>query len=141
MAFRRTSRLAANRRGAAAIEYALLLPVLLLFMLGIIDVGRLMWTYTTLSRAVDAAARCGAINADAASPTACQSNAAIQARAVTEAWGLTITSAAFTVTRPSCGVQVRGAYSFVSIIPGIGRPAPMGTLALSATACYPVKLP
>lgn len=139
MAFRRTSRSGSNRRGATAVEYALLLPALLLFILGIIDVGRLMWTYTTLSRAVEAAARCGAINTDATSPTACQSNAAIQARAVTEAWGLTIPSSAFTVTRPACGVQVRGVYPFVSIIPGIGKPAPLGTLMLSATACYPVK--
>jgi Flp pilus assembly protein TadG len=137
---RRTSRFGLNRRGVTAIEYALLLPVLLLFILGIIDVGRLMWTYTTLSRAVDAAARCGAINEDATSPTDCQNSAAIQARAVTEAWGLDVTSSAFTVTEASCGVQVTGTYSFVSIIPGFGTAAPWGTLALSATACYPLKL-
>lgn len=141
MAFRGTWRFRSSRRGVAAIEYALLLPVLLLFVLGIIDVGRLMWTYTTLSRAVDAAARCGAINADASSPTACQNAAAIQARAVTEAWGLNITSSAFTVTRPSCGVQVNAVYPFVSIIPGFGTAAPWGTLTLLATACYPVKVP
>ncbi len=40
-----------------------MLPVLLLFLLGIIDTGRLLWTYATLYRASEAAARCAAIHA------------------------------------------------------------------------------
>ncbi len=45
-----------------AVEYGIILPVLLMLMLGIIDTGRLIWTQTTLDRAVEAAARCGAVN-------------------------------------------------------------------------------
>jgi len=37
-----------NHRGAMAVEYALVLPVVLLFILGIADCGRLLWTYATL---------------------------------------------------------------------------------------------
>ena len=48
--------------GATALEYALVLPMLLLFIIGIIDVSRLLWTYTTLTRATEAAARCGAVD-------------------------------------------------------------------------------
>jgi hypothetical protein len=47
--------------GAVAIEYAFVLPALLLFLLGILECGRLFWSYTTLYRATEAAARCGAI--------------------------------------------------------------------------------
>ncbi|MGA7974726.1 MAG: TadE/TadG family type IV pilus assembly protein, partial [Pseudolabrys sp.] len=50
-----------RRRGAVAIEYALILPALLLLVIGIIDTGRVLWTYTTLYRATEAAARCAAI--------------------------------------------------------------------------------
>lgn len=53
---------AADRGGNVAIEYAIVLPLLLLFVLGVVDTGRLVWTYATLSRAVEAAARCASIN-------------------------------------------------------------------------------
>jgi Flp pilus assembly protein TadG len=43
--------------GAVAIEYAFVLPVLLLFLLGILECSRLFWTCTTLYRATEAAAR------------------------------------------------------------------------------------
>ena len=48
--------------GSVAIEYGLILPAMLLFTLGIMDAGRLVWTNMTLSWATDAAARCGAVN-------------------------------------------------------------------------------
>ena len=107
--------------------------MLLLFVIGIIDVGRLLWTYTTLTRATEAAARCGAINT-----TDCGTTAQIQARAVSEAWGLTIASSAFTVTFPTCGVQVVGSYDFAFAIPALAGATPLGTITLTATACYPV---
>jgi Flp pilus assembly protein TadG len=122
-----------SRRGAAAIEYALVLPLLLLLPLGLIDTGRLLWTYTTLYRAAEAAARCGAVNV-----TACGTTTQIKSRAVAEAWGLTIASSAFTVSTPSCGLQVRASHPFTFAIPGLDTVAPLGTITLSATACYPL---
>jgi len=114
--------------GAVLIEYAILLPALLLFVLGIMDVGRLIWMQTTLNRAVEAAARCGAINT-----TNCGTFTQIQSYAVTQAFGLTITSAAFTASTANCGVQVVASFPFVFVTPFI---AP-GTVTLAATACYP----
>ena len=76
-----------------AIEYGLILPAMLLFTLGIMDTGRLLWTYITLSRAAEAAARCGAVNNTRRAP------ASIPAYAVTQAWGINdVTAADFTVT-------------------------------------------
>ena len=49
--------------GSVAIEYGLILPVLLLFTFGLIDAGRLLWTNITLTRATEVAARCGAVGA------------------------------------------------------------------------------
>lgn len=121
-----------GKRGNVAIEYGLVLPMLLLFVLGIMDVSRLVWTYTTLWRAAEAAARCGAINT-----VACATTAQVQNVAVNEAWGLSVAVSNFTVTTPACGVQVQGTYDFNSIIPGIGVAAPMGLVTLQATACYP----
>lgn len=123
-----------SRRGAAAVEYGLILPALLLFIIGIIDVSRLLWTYTTLNRAVEAAARCGAINT-----IDCGTTAQIQSRAVSESWGLTISTSAFTVSKPACGLQVTASYNFVFAIPALVGASPLGTITLGPAGCYPIN--
>ncbi len=120
-----------RRRGAAAIEYALILPALLLFVIGIMDTGRLIWTYTTLSRAAEAAARCAAVDT-----AQCGTLGQIQSYAASQAFGLTIAAGAFTVATEACGIQVKGTYAFTSAIPAFGDV--VGTIPLTATACYPV---
>jgi Flp pilus assembly protein TadG len=131
---RRRSGWLRGRRGAAAIEYGLILPGVLLFVIGIIDVSRLLWTYTTLNRAVEAAARCGAIDI-----IDCGTTALVQNRGVTEAWGLNVTASAFTVSKPACGLQVVANYSFVFAIPALVGASPLGTVTLGPTACYPIN--
>ncbi len=127
--------------GAVAIEYGLIVPVLLLFTFGIMDMGRLLWTNITLSRATAAAARCGAVD-----QITCPNAGAIQTYAVTQAWGLNdVTTSTFAVTTPNCGgaqlgVQVVATYTFQFVIPWFFGTAPYGsanTMPLSATACYP----
>jgi Flp pilus assembly protein TadG len=133
------------QRGAVAVEYAFVFPVLALFLLGIMDTGRLLWTFTTLHRASEAAARCGAIPAkgtDSASGTAydCTTPGGTQNYAVLQAWGLTTTASAFTVTTPACGNQVAASYNFTFVIPWFSwfyTVAPSNSITLTATACYP----
>ena len=118
-----------------AVEYGIILPFFLLLVLGIIDTGRLLWTYKTLSHAVDAAARCGAVNA-----TSCGTQSQITTCAATQAYGLTISASAFSAASASCGVQVSGTLPFRFIIPWLGSAQPFGasnTISLSASACYP----
>jgi len=112
--------------GNVTIEFAIVLPLLLLFVLGIIDAGRLVWTYTTLSRAVEAAARCASVNT-----ILCATATQIQDYAVTQAWGLPIKRSAFTTTTQSCGVQVRASHDFIFIFPRT-------TVTLNTIACYPL---
>jgi Flp pilus assembly protein TadG len=137
MAQIRKSQAASHSDGTVAIEYGLILPAMLLFTLGIMDTGRLLWTYITLSRAAEAAARCGAVNT-----TTCPA-ASIPAYAVTQAWGINdVTAADFTATTPACGVQVAATYTFTFItpwFPSFSASAPFGapTMTLNATACYP----
>ena len=45
------------RRGGVALEFAFALPVLLLFIFGVFELGRALWTQTTLEYAVEEAAR------------------------------------------------------------------------------------
>jgi Flp pilus assembly protein TadG len=126
----------AGTTGSMALEYGLLLPVLLLLMMGTMDVGRLIWTYTTLHRAVEASARCAAIN-----PTACGTSSQIVSRAVSEAWGLSVTPSTFTAQTQSCGARVTANYSFPLFIPWIaGTPSEdqPNTITLTVSACYPL---
>lgn len=124
--------------GSTAIQYAIALPVLLMLVLGVMDTARLLWTYATLQRAAEAAARCGAINATVAAkggtPVACSTATAIQSKAVSEAWGLTVSASAFAVTDAACGKQVSVTYTFNFVIPWMLSP----TTTLRPTACHPV---
>ncbi len=115
-----------SRRGTTALEYGIIAPVLFAFLLGIMDMGRLMWIYAGLYRGVEAAARCAAVNT-----TACATTAQIQAVAAAAVWGTTISSSVFSVsTAASCGIQVSASYSFKFYTPGLS------TITLAPSACF-----
>ena len=50
-------RLLRETRGASAAEFAMVLPLLILFLLGIIDVGRFMWEYNRAEKATQMGVR------------------------------------------------------------------------------------
>ena len=49
-------------QGQALVEFALVLPILLLLIFGIIDAGRLIYTYNTVSNAARNGARVAIVN-------------------------------------------------------------------------------
>lgn len=92
----------ADRRGEAAIEFAFVLPLLLLITFGLIDFGRALQVQTTLNYAVQAAARCYAVHYGAASGTTSDCGTggdatAAAAYAATIATGLTAPNSCFYV--------------------------------------------
>lgn len=134
-------RKASHTAGSVAIEYGLILPAMLLFTLGIMDAGRLVWTNMTLSWATDAAARCGAVNTTTC-PTASIPG---YASGLANEFGIYDATAANFVATPSvCGVgsvQVQATYTFQFVVPWFPQfsaSAPFGgtTMTLNATACY-----
>ncbi|HJR20599.1 MAG TPA: TadE/TadG family type IV pilus assembly protein [Dongiaceae bacterium] len=58
---RRLSRLYRDQRGAAAVEFAMIAPAFFALLLGIVDVGRYMWTLNTMQYAIDDAIRAGVV--------------------------------------------------------------------------------
>jgi Flp pilus assembly protein TadG len=118
--------------GTAAVELAILMPVFLVFLLGIVEFGRLMWTHASLQFAVEAAARCYAID------TSCTSASAAQTYASQQVIGMTVASSAFLASNgagTSCGgyeVQVSD-YPFSFIVPTLFP----WTITLNAQSCHP----
>ena len=54
---RLVGRLRRSRRGAAALEFALGLPIFLMLVYGLFEVGRIFWAQSTLEYAIEEAAR------------------------------------------------------------------------------------
>lgn len=124
----RRLRLAARRAGTTAIETAIVLPVVLLFIVGLMEFGRAIWIQATLDYAVESAARCAAINT-----TQCATASQTQAYAAGKAAGLTLATSVFTLTTQTCGAQVSASLPFQFVVPILFPYA----ITLTAAACYP----
>lgn len=116
--------------GTVALEYALILPVLLLMLLGALDAGRALWLQVTIERAVDAAARCAAINV-----SVCGTVVQIQNYAASQTFGTSVEPSVFTAVNTGCGAKVTGTLPFAFVTPWLSKRA----ITLTAMACYPLK--
>src|SRR5580704_13840340 len=100
-------------RGAAAVEFALCLPILLLLVFGIIDFGRALNAQITLTQAAREGVRLAALG---------YTSAAVQARAQTaapELSGISVTIAASCPpgAGPTADAEVNVSYSFTFVTP------------------------
>ena len=58
---RRLSHLRRDQRGVVAVEFAMIAPMFFGLLVGIIDVGRYMWTLNTIQYAIDEGVRAGVV--------------------------------------------------------------------------------
>jgi Flp pilus assembly protein TadG len=150
LTLRRSGRdLARDARGGTAIEFALVVPLLIAMFLGIFEFGRAIWVQGILDYAVEQAVRCASINSNT-----CSSNSATQTFAAAQAAPLPgspscpagATCPVFTASQPASGscsgeneVSATYAFDFLSIgaMPILGD-APFPTsVTLSSQSCYP----
>ena len=137
---RGVARLWRARDGASAIEMAVLMPALLMLLLGICEFGRALWTQTTLQSAVEAAARCAAVNLSKCTASG-GTTTDVPGYAASQAVGLSIPASAFTYTaNAACGnsstsegSQVIASYAFQS---PVSQLVPVN-VTLSAKSCHP----
>jgi Flp pilus assembly protein TadG len=113
--------------GATAVEFAIVFPVFLVFVVGLIQFGLVLWTKFALQHATAEAARCATVNG-----TLCGTASGVQAYAATQAYGLKFPSSVFTVTTSTCGNQVTADYTFV-FIESLGVP----NVRLNVSSCFP----
>lgn len=55
--FNNLKKLFVSRQGASAVEFAMLLPIMVIFLFGVVDLGRCFWTETSLRHAVNEVGR------------------------------------------------------------------------------------
>lgn len=115
-------------RGAAAVEFGLIAPALFLLLFGEIELGRMVWTQSSLHYAVQEAARCASV-----ASASCDTPDAVAAYAAARIAKLGVAASAFTVTTQACGHQVTASvpYAFVA-----SRLFPVRPV-LTAKACLP----
>lgn len=92
-------------RGAAAVEFALMLPLLLLIVFGLIDFGRALNAQITITQAAREGARLDALG---------QSNSAVVSRTQTAATGLSLPAS--DVTESLVCVQDAGATADAKVV-------------------------
>lgn len=92
-------RLHRDRRGASAVEFALVLPVLLTLLFGTLEVGRLMWVRSTMQFAAEEATRYALVHTGASvAEITALARARVAASVSSLAPQVTVTSTATTVT-------------------------------------------
>lgn len=110
-----------DRRGVAAVEFALIAPALFLLTVGIIDVGRMMWMASTLDHAAREGARYAtAHGAQSAVPT---STAEVQAFVLNRAIGANPANLSVSVnwspnSNPGGTVTITLGYQYNSLLVG-----------------------
>jgi Flp pilus assembly protein TadG len=140
-----------NRRsaGQALVEFALVIPWFLLMFFGLVDAGRLIYTYNTLANAARSAARVAIVNQSTSGTQTCDttSTAYPAGCAISSATALALSKVDVSYQSASGGpcstlaigcvavVTVTG--SFVPITPIIG--SIIGTITLQSTSSVPVE--
>lgn len=115
-------------RGGVALEFALIAPVFFSLLMGLVEIGLLIWMQLALQQGVEAAARCASVD-----KRLCGTSAQVQSYAAAQSEGLSPPASVFTFTSASCGNLVQASFT-PSYLPAF--PVPMRTL--TAQACFPI---
>jgi len=117
-----------DRSGTTLAEFAMLMPLFFVLVIGIVQVGQMLWTQAALQHAVEMAARCATVNA-----TSCGTSANIQSFATTQAYGMSFPNSVFSASTPSCGNEVSASYTYVFQTAVL----PLTQVVLTAQSCFP----
>lgn len=115
--------------GAVAVELAIVLPVFLLMLLGIVEFGRMIWVQNTLHFAVEEATRFAVVNSGA-------SSAAVQAYALGRLPGLDPATITMAVTFSANDVTITANHTFAFAAQGL---LPFGPVDLQAVSQFPLN--
>jgi len=105
--FRRAKAVLRDRTGAGAVEFALVLPAVLMVIVGGINLCLVSYTLAGLHYATEAAARCASLDS-----TTCGNSAGVDSYAKTKFINASGQVASFALTTASCGSAVTGTVNY-----------------------------
>jgi len=136
---RRLSSSRGDASGQTLVEFALIVPIFILMMVGIFDAGRAVYAWSTINNAAHEAVRLAIVD---------QNTADVRARAVSQSVAVGVDSADVSIRwlsstytdvapcnatpRYGCAVEVSVAYEFTAATPVISQL--MGTIGLEGVA-------
>jgi len=126
-------RLRQLQRGGTLVELALILPLFFLLIFGVLDFGRGIWAYNTLSYASREGVRYAIVRGSKSQTPASASD--IRQIVIAQTGGLDASKLTVTVTwlpnnAPGSNVKVQTQYNFVSLVPLLN----LGTIALTSSS-------
>jgi Flp pilus assembly protein TadG len=123
-----------NRRdsseGQSLVEFALVVPIFVLLLVGLFDIGRAVWNYNTVANSAREAARVAVVNQD---------EAAIRGAAKTAGISLSLDDADITLDAcadQECLYSVTVSYDYEPVTPLISS---LFNLTLTSTAVMPLE--
>ena len=119
-------KLARNRFGGLADEFALVATPLVVLLLGTMELGRGLWIQNALNYSVEGAARCASIDVNN-----CSTSTQIKSYAAGLA-GAGFANSVFTPSTAGCGNKVTASYPMTLDIPFASV-----SITLTAQSCYP----
>lgn len=138
-------------RGATAVEFALIMPSLLMLVLGVFEFGRYLWTVNALQQTVSMTARCVGVlepYTSHASPGCAASgvynsaDAKSFAEQLAGSYGVTLADSNLTISNSAtCSglgafSQVQLTYTFNTYLPNVVKAMAAG-YTISESACFP----
>ncbi len=123
-----------SRRGNSAVEFALTLPILVLLLAGVIDLGQFMFLNDALVNAVSQGARAGAMANEDATPTP-EDPLAIAEEVTEETWAASEVDGVLTVVA-STWVDTADGAAHVRVTGTVPFTGLFGILTLPASVSY-----
>ena len=131
-----------GERGQSLVELALILPLLLIILAGVLDLGRMYYAYVMVTDAAAEGAAYAIVNPPDNPTDPADTNAAkIRARALSASGGLVEEDGAVEIHCPTCpntmsgdSITVTVTYDFSVMTPFINVLVPDGVIPVSATA-------
>jgi Flp pilus assembly protein TadG len=113
--------------GNAMVEFAMILPVFIIVVVGGMYLALLGFTVASMHYAVQAGARCASLGT-----TVCTDNAATAAFTKSKFWGTTLATPTFSVSTAACGHLVSG-----SITASLKTGFTVIAVPIRAQSCFP----
>jgi len=126
-----------EEKGATAVEFGMVSLLFLTFLFGVVEMGRVFWTWNTLQYAIEDTARYAIVHVTATNSDLVAYAASSMAGISADTSRLTVTTANTTISGIQF-IEVSGTYAYRSMVPFL--PAAINSINLTAQARIPYSL-